>query len=161
MKQLILHTPFFFLLSFLPLTAEEGDDHEGGHEEHHKEDLENQLGLQELQFQVMRQESEFKIEQRKRELKLEMHELQVQQMRGDLAEWHGERNIYNIILLLAMIINVLLAIWVYLDSRSRQAAAGLWIVIVLLSGVFGAIPYSLVRLGDIREAGDVKESKKK
>ena len=146
------------LILLLPLNAEDERDHEEDHHErnHHEEwrdeGLEDELSKKELQFEIMRQESNFKMEQRMHEIELQKHELELQQMGKELNGHFGEMNIRQIVLILALVTNLLLAIWVYLDAKSREASAGLWIAIVLLSGVFGAIPYVLVRLGDLREA---------
>ena len=38
----------------------------------------------------------------------------------------------------------------YVDIRSRKAGSGLWVVITLLAGFFGALIYAVVRLGDMQ-----------
>ena len=52
---------------------------------------------------------------------------------------------------MSVIINVLLAIWVYKDIRKRNEGSGLWIVITLLAGFFGALLYAIIRLGDLKQ----------
>jgi hypothetical protein len=53
------------------------------------------------------------------------------------------------VLMLAMgIINILLTAWVYQDIRRRNTGSGLWIIITLMAGLFGAAVYALVRIGD-------------
>jgi len=47
------------------------------------------------------------------------------------------------------VVHILAAIWVYKDMRERSAGSGIWIAIALLAGLFGALVYALVRLGDI------------
>ena len=51
------------------------------------------------------------------------------------------------------VLHILLAIVVYRDIRKRNAGSGLWLVVVLMSGFFGALLYALFRLGDIRAGG--------
>jgi len=46
------------------------------------------------------------------------------------------------------LIHILLAVWVYQDIRRRNAGSGIWIVVTLLIGFFGALLYAIVRLGD-------------
>jgi hypothetical protein len=58
--------------------------------------------------------------------------------------------IHAAILAVIALVHLLLAIWVYLDIRKRNAGSGLWIVITLLIGFFGVLPYAIVRMGDIR-----------
>ena len=52
------------------------------------------------------------------------------------------------LMLICMVVNILLAIWVYRDIRHRNAGSGLWIVITLLTGLLGALVYAVARLGD-------------
>lgn len=52
---------------------------------------------------------------------------------------------------LCFLIHVLLTVWVYQDIRQRHTGSGLWIVITLLTGFFGALLYAIVRLGDKKE----------
>ena len=40
------------------------------------------------------------------------------------------------------------------DIRKRNAGSGLWIVLTLFAGLFGAIVYALVRLGDMKEEAE-------
>jgi len=41
-----------------------------------------------------------------------------------------------------------MAIWVYKDVREQENGNSIWIVITLLAGFFGIVPYALIRLGD-------------
>jgi len=50
--------------------------------------------------------------------------------------------------LVCLTIHILLSVWVYQDLRRRNTGSGIWIVITLLAGLFGAAVYALVRLGD-------------
>ncbi|HUV41664.1 MAG TPA: hypothetical protein VMW23_07755 [Sedimentisphaerales bacterium] len=47
------------------------------------------------------------------------------------------------------VVHVLLAVWVYQDIRQRRRGSGIWIVVVLLAGLLGVLPYAVVRLGDV------------
>ena len=58
-----------------------------------------------------------------------------------------------VLLLLVAVVHILMAIWVYADNRKRGAGYGLWIVITLLSGFFGALVYAVIRLGDLAPSG--------
>jgi hypothetical protein len=46
---------------------------------------------------------------------------------------------------------ILLTIWVCKDRHAKGVGCGLWVPIILLTGVGGAIFYALVRLGDTRD----------
>lgn len=46
------------------------------------------------------------------------------------------------------IANLLMGIWVYQDTRRRESSSGIWIIITLMTGFFGALVYAVIRLGD-------------
>ena len=50
--------------------------------------------------------------------------------------------------LVALIFNILIAIWIFTDVRKRGEGSGIFIVLALLAGVPTAIIYAIVRLGD-------------
>jgi hypothetical protein len=50
------------------------------------------------------------------------------------------------------VVHLLLAVWVYQDIRKRNAGSGIWIVVTLLTGLFGAAVYALARLGEKQAA---------
>ena len=50
--------------------------------------------------------------------------------------------------LVAIIFNILLAIWIFTDIRKRGEGSGLFVALALLAGVPAAIIYAIVRIGD-------------
>jgi preprotein translocase subunit SecY len=50
--------------------------------------------------------------------------------------------------MVAIVFNILLAIWIYTDIRKRGEGSGLFIALAILAGIPAAIIYSLVRIGD-------------
>ena len=50
--------------------------------------------------------------------------------------------------MLAFVLHILLAVWVFQDIRRRNAGSGIWIVVTLLTGLCGAAVYALVRIGE-------------
>ena len=50
--------------------------------------------------------------------------------------------------LVAIVFNILLAIWIFTDIRKRGEGSGIFIALALLAGIPAAIIYSLVRIGD-------------
>lgn len=111
------------------------------------------------------------IEQRQQEMHFnnEMHNIQLEQKRLELDRdrqmqqkpdtkacpgkdcWRGHHQAMKHccgFMLFCMVVNILLAIWVYQDIRHRNAGSRLWIVIILLTGLFGALVYAVVRMGD-------------
>ena len=52
------------------------------------------------------------------------------------------------LLLLASVINILIAVWIYTDIRKRGEGPGIFIALALIAGIPTAIIYALVRIGD-------------
>ncbi|MBM3860592.1 MAG: hypothetical protein FJ395_13205 [Verrucomicrobia bacterium] len=52
------------------------------------------------------------------------------------------------LIFLAIVVNIILAVWVYSDTRKQSESRGIFIVLVLLAGLPAAILYALIRLGD-------------
>jgi len=65
-------------------------------------------------------------------------------------KWRGHCKMKHCLgfMMICFIVHILLTIWVYQDIRKRHAGSGVWIVITLLTGFFGALLYALVRIGD-------------
>lgn len=57
-----------------------------------------------------------------------------------------------VLLMLCAVVHILAAVWVFQDIRARGAGSGIWIVIVLLAGLLGALVYAVVRLGDVKKS---------
>ena len=60
----------------------------------------------------------------------------------------GGPGLLKALLPLIVVINILLAVWVFTDIRKRGEGHGIFIVLALIAGLPGAILYALVRLGD-------------
>lgn len=103
--------------------------------------------LREQQLDVERMETELHHESQMRELDIEARRLEMDLMRGESRDHDdGAAAVFLIVCLAA---NILMALWVYSDNRSRDAGQGIWIVITLLVGFFGALVYAVIRLGDV------------
>ena len=50
--------------------------------------------------------------------------------------------------LVALVFNILAAIWIYTDIRKRGEGPAIFIALALIAGVPAAIIYALVRIGD-------------
>ena len=62
---------------------------------------------------------------------------------------HGRAaHLLQMLIPLIIIINALLAMWVFTDIRKRGEGHGIFIVLALVAGLPGTILYALVRLGD-------------
>ena len=77
-------------------------------------------------------------------------------MKGKFAHGRGhEKKGCGVIVLFCIIVNILLATWTYKDIREKTNSSGIWIVVVLLTGLLGAIVYAIVRLGDMKQKQNV------
>ncbi len=54
----------------------------------------------------------------------------------------------KVVALVTIVCHILLAVWVYTDIRKRGEGNGIFIVLALLAGFFGAGLYALVRIGE-------------
>ena len=54
----------------------------------------------------------------------------------------------GLFLLVAVVFNILLAVWIFTDIRKRGEGSGIFIALALLAGIPAAIIYALVRIGD-------------
>lgn len=107
----------------------------------------HELALHRQQLEMEAGEAEQNFQQEMRELELEARRLDLEQRRdGDDGG--------GVFFVFLVAFHILLTVWVYQDIRKRNAdASGLWIAITLLTGFFGALLYTLVRLGDLRQHG--------
>ncbi|MHC4264718.1 MAG: hypothetical protein ACYSUK_02165 [Planctomycetota bacterium] len=142
------------------------------------EELEHQLNMQEAQLQLQQkkirlqqQKMELEFWQQKNQIELEKQKLELEHQRQGLAEHAGYEEHYDegeglaehagnkehhddgggVFIILIFIVHILLAVWVYTDIRKRNSGSGIWIIVVLLTGLFGVIPYAIVRLGNIQK----------
>lgn len=120
-----------------------------------QKNAERQIHLRRMQLDTEEREMELNFRR-------QMQEIKLKKARNALERKHGAKKCPGHLkdhskcpiaplLIVCAIVNVLLAVWVYKDIRSRNAGSGIWIIIVLLAGIFGVIPYAIVRLGDIRK----------
>ena len=61
-----------------------------------------------------------------------------------LAFW-GLTGAMCIIPIIAIIIGIVLAVWVYKDAQKRGSSGALWLIIVLFTGIIGLIIWLVVR----------------
>ena len=116
------------------------------------ESVEMQLRRQQLELEQA--ESEMAFEREMRELEIESRRMEIERERAPTKRSHSgcpAMRRGGPFMLICALINVLLAIWVFMDVRDRKTASGLWVVITLLAGFFGALVYAVVRLGDVQK----------
>ncbi|MHC4131473.1 MAG: hypothetical protein ACYSSP_02580 [Planctomycetota bacterium] len=173
MKSCILITSLFALLVPSVAFAQEEPFEEGPGP---MEEMEHQLNMQEAQLQLQQkkirlqqQKMELEFWQQKNQIELEKQKIELEHQRRGLSEHAGNEEHYDegeglaehagqkehhdegggVILVIIFIVNILLAVWVYTDIRKRNSGSGIWIIVVLLTGLLGVIPYAIVRLGNI------------
>jgi hypothetical protein len=61
---------------------------------------------------------------------------------------HGAGRLLGLLLLVGLVINILIAVWIFSDIRKRGEGHGIFIVLALIVGIPTAIIYALVRIGD-------------
>ena len=131
------------------------------------------IELAHQQLELKAQSDEVAFQQKMRELQLEKQRIEIEKQRAAIqpmpgqpprpgmqppsgGPWGGHgcpmsrhcaRGI-AFLMTLCFMLHILLAIWVYQDIRKRNTGSGIWIVITLLAGLFGAALYALVRIGD-------------
>ena len=110
-------------------------------------DLDEELEHMELQ----REQAEFGFEQQMRELQVQKRHLELESLRREIdrpATYHQKKEDGQFLCLVFGIVHILMALWVYKDVRKKNNGNGVWIVITLLAGFFGASVYALIRMGD-------------
>ncbi len=110
------------------------------------EDLEAQMAMKEREMELQQRQAKMDMERERQKLDLEGQRLKLEHVRGmNKGKPHP-------LLLVILVVNILTAVWVYMDIRQLNRGSGLWIVIALLTGLLGALVYAVVRLGDGRMA---------
>lgn len=67
----------------------------------------------------------------------------------ELARVHkGLHDLIGLVMLVAVVCNILLAVWIFTDIRKRGEGSGIFIALALVAGIPTAIIYALVRIGD-------------
>jgi len=118
------------------------------------EDMEHQIHLRNMQLELEEHEAELGFQERMRELELDERKIQLERQRRPQehpGHWkHHQKPGKLLFILGCFLVHILVAVWVYKDIRERNSGSGIWIVIALLTGLFGVLAYAIVRLGDIR-----------
>ncbi len=61
---------------------------------------------------------------------------------------HDIAGVVKLCFMVAIVFNILLAVWIFTDIRKRGEGSGIFIALALLAGIPAAIIYTLVRIGD-------------
>ena len=130
-----------------------GQEH--GEAKEQQENIERQIHLRRMQLEMEEQEGELDFHRNMRKLDLVerraalSHKQKAQKYPKHSKHRCGEKMVP--LMIICFVVHILLTIWVYGDIRKRGSGSGIWIVIVLLTGLFGVVPYAIVRLGDVRQ----------
>jgi len=110
--------------------------------------FEEQIERQMMELELRQREDEVEFDRQERELELEQHRAEIDRAHGHHPDHHKH---HGLLLLLIIITNILLTVWVFKDMNEKKIGRALWVPIVLLAGVFGAILYAIVRIADTRQ----------
>jgi len=111
-----------------------------------------EMHLHRMQMEMQEREAELDFQQEMKKLELEKRKIALKRARRTLHHparfKHCSKGKMLPFAILCFVVHILLAVWVYKDIRARNSGSGIWIVIVLLTGLFGVLPYAIVRLGE-------------
>ena len=113
--------------------------------------FEEQIERQMMELELRQRQDEVEFERQERELELEQRRAEIDRARGRRPDHHGKHVFF---ILLIIITNILLTVWVFKDMNEKKIGRALWVPIVLLAGVFGAILYAIVRIADTRQGAE-------
>ena len=121
-----------------------------------QEEMEREMHLHHMKLELQQHESEVDFHRKMKEFELEKRKIALKRARKTAHHpahfKHCGKGKMLLIAIVCFVIHILLAVWVYKDIRQRNSGSGIWIVIVLLTGLLGVLPYTIVRLGEIRQA---------
>ena len=115
---------------------------------------EHQIRVRRMQLELEKREAELDFEREMRELELGKRRIELAHKQKEQEHRSGFRHHKKCmfpLFVICFIVHILVAVWVYQDIRKRNRGSGIWIVVALLTGLFGVLVYAVVRLGDIRK----------
>ena len=118
-------------------------------------------GMEERELDMHRARLDLQEYEGEVDFRREMRELELEKKRMGLERWrkskkypicmkHHDDKGGAVLLFVLLVVHILLAVWVYQDIRKRNTGSGIWIVVTLLTGLFGALVYAIVRIGDAK-----------
>jgi len=122
-------------------------------QEFEPEDMEFQMEIQQRKMEMEQRQAKMDMERKMQELELEQRRMELERVLHDDYDDDDDderEGLLGLLLAICVIVRILLAVWVYMDIRQLGSGSGIWIVIVLLAGLLGALVYAVVRIGDIR-----------
>lgn len=122
-------------------------------QEFEPEDMEMQMEMHERKMGLEQLKAKMDMEREMQQLDLEQRRMELERAHEDFADDDGKEGVLGLLLAICVVVRILLAVWVYMDIRHLNRGSGIWIVIVLLAGLLGALVYAVVRIGDGRQKG--------
>ena len=123
-------------------------------QEFEPEDMEIEMEMRERAMELEQSERKMDMEQEMHELELEQRKLELERAQNDDDDDDDDcEGALGFLFLLCAVVHILTAVWVYMDIRQLNRGSGIWIVIALLTGLFGTLVYAVVRLGNGRQKG--------
>jgi len=130
--------------------------------EPHRDDPARNIEMSFKQIALEEQRSRLSFENEMRKLQLEQKRVELERERRSLRDDEhpprgpggpgcGRSACKPFLLLLiigCLVVHLLMAFWVYDDIQKRKTGSRLWIVVALLTGLWGMLVYAIVRIGD-------------
>ena len=151
---MFIGTSFYFIFPAVAI-AEEGDRPQPP-----RPKIEQQMQrIRNAQNELQEQRQQLERERRKlgqewQKLEHRKGQMQPQRQWPARKQMHkgGHKPLCGLLMVMCLVVNILVAIWVFQDIRTRGTGSGIWIVIALISGLLGALVYAVVRLGDVKQS---------
>lgn len=106
-----------------------------------------QMGRMQMAMELEAHKAKLDHEREMRQLDIEARRAEIDRQRNPHGHHDGG---CGAIVLLIIITHIVLTVWVFRDMREQKIGRALWVPIVLLTGVMGAILYAIVRVADTR-----------
>jgi len=124
-------------------------------QEFEPEDMEFQMEMQQQKMDMEHRQAKMDMERKMQELDLQQRRMELERALHDYDDDDDDNDeregLLGLLLGICVIVRILLAVWVYMDIRQLGRGSGIWIVIVLLAGLLGALVYAVVRIGDNKQ----------
>ena len=133
-----------------PAAAQEDDAPSVEAMEQHERGLELRARAAKMQSEQRRREIELEAMEARIDFEREEHEVQMAERRAEAGRRHEDDGGGGLVLAWILVVHILLTIWVCKDMREKKIGRALWVPIVLLTGICGAVLYAIVRVADTR-----------
>ena len=133
-----------------PASAQEEEATSAEAMERHERSLELRSREATMQFEQRRREFELRSIEARLDFEQEEHEVEMAKRRAKAGRHRKDDGHVLLVLAWILVVHILLTVWVCKDMREKKISRALWVPIVLLTGICGALLYAIVRLADTR-----------